>query len=346
MCEELSIVIPVYNSEGIFPELYSRLTKALEAVVHSFEIIAVVDGCRDKSFNVIQALSEKDARVKAIEFSRNFGHQVAITAGLSVASGELVAVMDDDLEDPPEVLAQFILKLREGYDVVYGIRMRRKRSLLYRFLYSAFYRTLGKLVELRIPGDAGDFCVMRRCIVDVLNTMPERNRYLRGLRAWVGFNQIGMEYDRGERFASKSGYNLIKYFSLAIDAIFSFSYKPLMYVSFIGFFLALVSFVYGAYVVIVGKNPVAPGWASLFVAILFLSGIQLLSLGIMGQYLARMYDEIKSRPQFIVKRTTGLKKEVTTKESEVRSQESACPPARLPEEPPCGQGDDSGRPGR
>ncbi|MFC1461397.1 glycosyltransferase family 2 protein [Verrucomicrobiota bacterium] len=309
MHEELSVVIPVYNSERIFPELYHRLTKALEGVVRSYEIIAVVDGCRDQSFDVIRALSEKDSRVKVIEFSRNFGHQVAITAGLSFASGELVAVMDDDLEDPPEVLVQLISKLREGYDVVYGIRRKRKRSALHRFLYSAFYRVLADLVDTHIPSDAGDFCVMCRRIVDVLNAMPERNRYLRGLRAWAGFNQTGVEYDRGERFASESGYSLKKYFLLAQDAIFSFSYKPLVYMSFVGLVLAMVSFVYGARVALSGKSPVAPGWASLFVAVLFLSGIQLLSIGIIGQYLARMYDEIKSRPQFVVKRTIGFETE-------------------------------------
>lgn len=306
MPPELSIVIPVYNSERIFPELYRRLTQALEGVVASFEIVAVVDGCQDQSYNVIQALHQKDGRVKAMEFSRNFGHQVAITAGLSVASGELVAVMDDDLEDPPELLASFIAKIREGYDVVYGIRRRRRRSWLYRLLYRAFYRLLGKLVDINIPNDAGDFCVMRRQIVEILNSMPERNRYLRGLRAWAGFNQIGVDYDRDERYASASGYSLRKYFALACDAIFSFSYKPLVYMSFVGGGLALISFIYGARIAISGKSPIAPGWASLFVAILFLSGIQLISIGIIGQYLIRIYDEIKNRPRFIAKRTLGL----------------------------------------
>jgi len=306
MREELSVIIPVYNSELILPELYRRLVKALEPAVASFEIVAVVDGCRDGSYRVIRELADKDPRVKAIELSRNFGHQAAITAGLAAASGELVAIIDDDLEDPPEVLAQFIGKIREGYDVVYGVRRGRKRSFFHRLGYSAFYRVLGRLVDIEIPSDAGDFCVMRRRVVEVLNSMPERNRYLRGLRAWAGFRQTGMEYNREGRYASESGYGLKKYFALAFDAIFSFSYKPVIYVSIAGFLLALASVLYGLRIIIIGKSPVAPGWASLFVAILFLSAVQLISIGIIGQYLARIYDEIKSRPQFVVNRTVGF----------------------------------------
>ncbi len=306
MSKELSVVIPVYNSESIFPELYRRLVKALEPAAASFEIVAVLDGCLDGSYKVIADLAGKDPRVRVIELSRNFGHQSAITAGLAAASGELVAIIDDDLEDPPEVLAELLKKIREGYDVVYGIRRRRQRSFLHRLGYSAFYRLFGKLVDIDIPIDAGDFCVMGRSVVDVLNSMPERNRYLRGLRAWVGFRQTGVEYDREGRYASASGYGFRQYFALAFDAIFSFSYKPVLYVSFAGFLLALTSMLYGIKVILSGKSPVAPGWASLFVAILFLAAVQLISIGIIGQYLARIYDEIKSRPQFVVKRTVGL----------------------------------------
>ncbi|MBU4199837.1 MAG: glycosyltransferase family 2 protein [Verrucomicrobia bacterium] len=310
MNEYLSIVIPVYNSERIFPELYRRLIKALENIVDSFEIIAVVDGCRDQSYNVIQALSAKDARIKAIEFSRNFGHQAAITAGLSMASGNMVAIMDDDLEDPPETLPLLVARVREGFDVVYGIRRKRKRALIHRFFFTAFYRILSGLVDVHMPGDAGDFCVMTRRVVNALNAMPENNRYLRGLRAWAGFDQTGIEYERGDRFASESGYNFGKYFKLALDAIFSFSYKPLEYVSKIGFVIALGSFIYGLYVIFIGRILVAPGWSSLFIAILFFSGVQLISIGIIGQYLARIYDEIKQRPKFIIKRTVGFEKEI------------------------------------
>lgn len=303
---ELSVVIPVYNSANIFPELHRRLTAVLEGAVSSHEIIGVVDGARDNSFDVIQGIAKADCRVKAMEFSRNFGHQAAVTAGLEAAAGSMVAVVDDDLEDPPEVLPAMISKIREGFDVVYGIRRKRKRSLLHRFLFKAFYRVLGALVDLKLPGDAGDFCVMSRRIVRALNAMPENNRYLRGLRAWAGFEQTGIEYERGTRLANKSGYSFAKYCKLAMDAIFSFSYKPLEYVSKIGALIAMLSFAFGLYLFCSGRTPVAPGWASLFVAILFFSGVQLISVGIIGQYLARIYDEIKQRPKYIVKRTAGF----------------------------------------
>ena len=303
---ELSVVIPIYNSANIFPELYQRLTAAVGQTVSSFEIIAVVDGCRDRSFDVIQGIAQRDGRVKAIEFSRNFGHQAAITAGLSLAAGDMVAIMDDDLEDPPEALPLLVARIRDGFDVVYGIRRKRKRSWLHRFFFTAFYRILSGLVDVQMPGDAGDFCVMTRRVVRALNTMPENNRYLRGLRAWAGFDQTGIEYERGQRLANESGYSFGKYFKLALDAIFSFSYKPLEYVSKIGLVIAASSFIYGLYVIFLGRILVAPGWSSLFIAILFFSGVQLISIGIIGQYLARIYDEIKQRPKFIIKRTAGF----------------------------------------
>jgi glycosyltransferase involved in cell wall biosynthesis len=309
---DLSIVIPVYNSADIFPELYRRLVASLERAVNSFEIIAVLDGCKDKSFEVISRYCLLDKRVKLIEFSRNFGHQAAISAGLFASTGEMVAVMDDDLEDPPEVLLQFIEKMREGFDVVYGIRKKRKRSVVYRYLYLLFYRFLGRIADLKMPYDAGDFCIMRGCVVKVLNDMPERNRYLRGLRAWSGFEQTGIEYDREERFSSISGYSFKKYVALALDAIFSFSYKPLKFVSVIGMMIALISFIVGVRLIflkLTGQISDVPGWASLAVSILFLTGIQLVSIGIIGEYIARIYDEVKQRPKYIVRRSIGLEGE-------------------------------------
>ena len=306
---ELSVVIPVYNSEKIFPELYRQLTDALPKAVQSFQIVAVVDGCRDRSFEVIQAHAVRDPRVKVLEFSRNFGHQAAVTAGLEHAAGALVAIMDDDLEDPPAVLAQMIAKLREGYDVVYGIRRARKRSIFHRLMYHLFYRILNRLVDVDMPSDAGDFCVMRRRVADVLNSMSESNRYLRGLRAWVGFNQVGVEYERGERYADESGYTFRKYMALATHAIFSFSYKPLSYVSRVGLFVALTSFAIGIYLIVnklTGRVADVPGWVSLLVSVLMLSGVQLISIGILGQYLMRVYDEVKKRPAYSVKRAVGF----------------------------------------
>jgi glycosyltransferase involved in cell wall biosynthesis len=309
---ELSVIIPVYNSAEIFPELHRRLIAVLEPAVKSFEIIAVVDGCRDRSAEVIGGIAAKDPRVKMIEFSRNFGHQAAITAGLEFVSGATAIIMDDDLEDPPEILPRFLAKLDEGYDVVYGIRKRRHRPLPYRVLYRLFYRLLGSMVDIHIPYDAGDFSAMRRPVVETMNAMPESNRYLRGMRAWCGFRQTGLEYDRGERLASESGYTLKKYLALALDAIFSFSYKPLKFVSLAGFLVAGVSFLYVVRLIIgrlTGEFNQVPGWASLQVSILVLSGIHLISIGIVGEYLARIYDEVKQRPKFVIKNAVGIQRE-------------------------------------
>ena len=309
---ELSIVIPVYNSAAIFPELYRRLTAALAPIAPAFEIVAVVDGCRDGSFDVIRDHAQRDSRVKVLEFSRNFGHQAAVTAGLEHAAGAIVGIMDDDLEDPPEVVPQLVARLREGHDVVYGIRRRRKRSVIHRMLYSAFYRVLAHMTDVQMPADAGDFCVMRRCVVDALNAMPENNRYLRGLRAWVGFRQVGVEYDRDARLAGESGYSFRKYFALASTAIMAFSYKPLVYVSRVGVLVAFTSFLAAVYLVfgkLSGRVPDVPGWVSLLVTVLLLSGVQLISIGILGQYLMRIYDEVKKRPMYVVNRAVGFGQE-------------------------------------
>lgn len=306
---DLSVVIPMYNSANIFPELHKRLIRSLETCVHSFEIIAVLDGCRDNSREVIGRLSNEDRRIKFIEFSRNFGHQAALTAGLSYASGGLVAIIDDDLEDPPELLPCFIEKIREGFDVVYGVRRKRRRSFILRLLYKAFYRMLGKLVDIKIPYDAGDFCVMTEKVVKVLVSMREHNRYLRGMRAWTGFNQTGIEYDRETRFADVSGYSFRKYIALAFNAIFSFSYKPLKYLTAFGLFISVVSFEEAFRIIflkITNRLPEVPGWAYLSVAMLFLFGILFIALGIMGEYIARIYDELKQRPQFVIKTRYGF----------------------------------------
>lgn len=309
---ELSVIIAVYNSANIFPELYKRLTTALQQYDSSLEIITVLDGCKDKSYEVINNLAARDKRIKIIEFSRNFGHQSALTAGLSHASGELIAIIDDDLEDPPELLPKFIEKINQGFDVVYGIRKKRNRSLILNLLYKGFYRVLGNLVDIKIPYDAGDFCVMSRQVVDVLVSMKEHNRYLRGMRAWVGFNQTGIEYNREKRFADTSGYNFKKYIELALNAIFSFSYKPLKYLTIMGFIVSLISFEEAFRIIflkLTGKVPDIPGWAYLTISMLFLFGIQLIAMGIIGEYIARIYDELKHRPQFVIKTKSGFDEE-------------------------------------
>jgi len=306
---ELSIVIPVYNSAEIFPHLHRRLVETLTDVVSSFEIIAVVDGCTDESADVVEDSCKKDPRVKLVELSRNFGEEAAVTAGLRLASGEMVIVMDDDLEDPPEVIPEFIAKAQEGYEVVYGITKKRRVSAFRRFTYYSFYRLLNRLTKIRMPFDAGSYCLMKRSVVEELNSMPETNRYIRGMRAWLGFNQVGVEYERDERFAGKSGYNLAKYLRFALDGILSFSYKPLQYVSMLGFIISLVSFILGVRLIVLkllGRVVDVPGWVSLMVAVLFIGGIQLVSIGVLGQYIARIYDEVKQRPKFVIKRLIGF----------------------------------------
>lgn len=306
---DLSVVIPVYNSADIFPELYRRLKTVLEKTLQSFEIIAVLDGCKDSSFSVISALAGADRRIKLIEFSRNFGHQAAITAGLQHAQGDLVAILDDDLEDPPEVLPELFNKINEGFDVVYGIRKKRKRSFLFRMMSNVFYRISARLFDIPVPYDAGDFCVMTKRVLKVLLSMPENNRYLRGMRAWAGFQQAGIEYERGERYTGSSGYTLKKYLSLAFDGIFSFSFRPLKYVMLSGIFISFLSFAYAAWIIflkITDRLPDVPGWTFLAVAVLFLSGVQLIGMGIIGEYIARIYDEVKHRPSYVVKRKVGF----------------------------------------
>ena len=309
---ELSVVIPVYNSAEIFPELHRRLVETLSDTVQSYEIIAVVDGCTDSSAEIIKMHTKENPNLKMVELSRNFGHQTAITAGLELSSGEMVVVMDDDLEDQPELLPKFLSKAQEGYDVVYGIRKKRKVSISRRLAFSFFYRLLNRLSAIDMPYDSGDFCLMKRPIVEALNAMPETNRYIRGLRTWLGLKQVGIEYERGRRPTGQSGYRLINYIKLAMDGILSFSYKPLTYVSVIGFVVASASFLAGMRLIILKftqESIDVPGWASIMVAVLFIGGVQLISVGILGQYIARIYDEVKQRPKFIIKRTIGLKKE-------------------------------------
>lgn len=306
---EISVVIPVYNSAQIFPVLQARLTRTLASFGKTYEIIAVVDGNADNSADVIAAACAQDEHLRLIELSRNFGEQAATTAGLRYAQGEFVITMDDDLEDPPEIIPAFVNKAGEGYDVVYGYIKKRHSSPIRKFFYYVFYRFLNLLIENPFPTDAGSFCLMRRQVVDAINAMPENNRYIRGMRAWAGFRQIGLEYEREQRYAGESGYNLRKYFSFATNAILSFSYKPLQYVTLLGFLFAVSAFIMGLRLIlrkILGFVEDVPGWTSLMVMITFLGGVQLISVGILGQYIARIYDEVKKRPPYLIKRTAGF----------------------------------------
>jgi len=306
---KISIVIPVYNSEHIQKELYTRLVKVLSECNNNYEIIFINDGSQDNSIENLKQLCLKDKNVKLIDFSRNFGHQSAITAGFEKASGDIIAVIDDDLQDPPEILPTFIDKLNEGYDVVYGIRKKRKENFLRRSFFYIFYRILGLLSRHDIPFDTGDFCVMNRKVLDNLNRFQETNKFIRGIRSWIGFRQTGIEYERDARYAGSSQYTLKKYFKFALDAILSFSYLPLRLSTLFGFLVAGVSFFYGLYIIIKkfqGLIEHVPGFTTLFVSTAFIGGVLLICLGIIGEYVARIYDEIKKRPQYIIKYEKGF----------------------------------------
>jgi polyisoprenyl-phosphate glycosyltransferase len=314
----ISIVIPAYNEEDGIAELYRRIVAAAPAWQDQFEVLIVDDGSRDRTLDICEQIGATDGRLKVVSLSRNFGHQAAVSAGLMHARGSIVIVMDADLQDPPEELRPFIEKIHAGWDVVYAIRTKRKEGLIKRICYRAYYRLLKRLAVLDIPLDAGDFCVMRGEVVDAINRLPERNRFVRGLRSWVGFRQTGIAYERQSRFAGEPKYNFRKLFKLAADGIVNFSYRPLQFIMSIGLVLAFfcmlgaifVVFQYSTNWTIAGFNPRNQrGWTSLIFAILFFSAVNLICLGILGEYIGRLFEEVKHRPVWIVKKRVNLPQE-------------------------------------
>lgn len=305
----LSVVVPVYNEELMIEALHSRLLQVLAPSIPSFEIVFVNDGSKDKSGTLLDAVCNSDARFKAIHFSRNFGHQAAVTAGLHAVTGQVVVVIDADLQDPPELILDMMAKWHDGYEVVYAQKLRRRGiGPLKRMSYWIFYRILGSLTEVDVPPDTGDFCLMDRRIVDLLNSMPERNRYVRGLRAWLGFRQTAIKFERPARFAGRTKYPFRRMVGLATDGILALSKAPLRLATYLGFFASSVSFLLALYFVlerIFGNGHLARGWASTIVIVLFLGGIQLISLGLIGEFIGRIYDEVKQRPLYVIDRATG-----------------------------------------
>jgi dolichol-phosphate mannosyltransferase len=305
---QLSIVIPIYNEEQILPELHRRLSATFSKLPYRPEFVFIDDGSRDSSLPILLSLHARDARVKIISLSRNFGHQLAISAGIAHASGDAVIIMDGDLQDPPEILPQFIEKWKEGYDVVYAIRKQRKENLLKRTAYVVFYRTLKAVSYLNIPLDSGDFCIMDRRVADVLRQLPERNRFVRGLRTWAGFRQTGLAYSRDRRYAGKPKYTLGKLMKLAYDGIFSFTTVPLRMAIYTGIAAAALSFAGGVVVLyqkITNQVPIA-GWSSTMVTLVFLGGLILLTLGIIGEYIGRIHEETKQRPLYVIQEKIGF----------------------------------------
>ena len=303
----LGVVIPCYNEQAVLPELVDELGKLADAVGMPVFFLLVDDGSSDRTPELLDELTKKDERFAALRFARNFGHQTAVSAGLAHVRGDLVAVIDADLQDPPSLISEMTVKWREGFDVVYGVRRNRKEGALLRFCYSAFYKLLKSIANVELPLDAGDFCVMDRRVVDRINRMPEHNRFVRGLRGWAGGRQIGLPYDRSARAAGEPKYGLIKLFNLALDGIVSFSWAPLRLAVWLGLVASLVSFLLLVWAVVAtlatGTTP--PGWASLAVIVLFLGGIQLIVLGIFGEYLGRIFEEVKNRPHYLVDKRSG-----------------------------------------
>lgn len=308
----LSVVIPIYNEEETIPELYNQLRPVLSGLERPCEIIFVDDGSRDGSLGLLQDLHRRDPSVKVLSFSRNFGHQVAVTAGIDHTSGEAVVVMDADLQDPPEVIPRLVARWEEGHDVVYAVRESREGERRFKLATAkVFYRLLNRLSNIDVPYDAGDFRLISRRAADSLSSLRERNRYIRGLTSWVGYTQTGVTYDRASRHAGETKYSLRRMLRLALDGMTSFSFVPLQFATFLGFFIAVVCIVYSLYVIYaaVFGDATVRGWASTMVAILFLGSIQLITIGIIGEYLGRVYDEVKQRPLYIVRESLGFEQQ-------------------------------------
>ena len=305
----LSVIVPIFNEEEVIPELHRRMTAVLDSIGEPWELICIDDGSSDRSLSLLTALHEQDARIKIIHFSRNFGHQLAITAGMDYAQGDAVVIIDADLQDPPELIEEMLGKWRAGYEVVYAVRVdRRGESRFKLWTASTFYRLLRRITDVDIPLNAGDFRLMDRQVVLTMRRLRENHRFMRGLSSWVGFCQIGIEYQRAERFAGDTKYPLNTMIHLTLDAITSFSYIPLRLSTYFGFFLSLLSLlgIVVAVVLRLSGNSSFYGQATTLVAVLLLGGIQLIFLGILGEYLARIYDDVKARPLYIVSRAYGF----------------------------------------
>jgi polyisoprenyl-phosphate glycosyltransferase len=305
----LSVVAPCFNEEGVLHELYRRISQVLDGSGESWELVLVNDGSRDRTPEIMRELHAQDQRVKVVDFARNFGHQIAVTAGMDYARGDAVVLIDADLQDPPELILEMLAKWREGYEVVYAIRAERKGETWFKeFTAKAFYRIIYKITDIDIPMDTGDFRLMDRKVVNALKTMHEKHRFMRGMSVWVGFRQTGVKYVRAERYAGETKYPLKKMLKFAMDGITSFSYFPLQLATYIGFVSALLA-VFGIIVTIILRlsgSHAFLGQATTLVSVLFLGGVQLICLGILGEYLGRIYDEVKGRPLYIVREALGF----------------------------------------
>jgi len=305
----ISIIVPCYNEEATLPLLYKKLNAIISSIGCPYEVICIDDGSADSTWNILCEFHAINPNWLSLKFTRNFGHQNAIASGLYFSRGECAIILDADLQDPPEIIIDFINKWQSGYDIVYAIRQKRKESLPMKFLYFIFYRLLNLLSEITIPNDSGDFCLVDRKVINFLNHSPERNIFLRGLRAWSGYKQIGIEYERNARIAGHSKYSFVKLFKLAGDGIISFSTIPLRLATFLGLFVSCVSFlslICLVFLKILGLDFSPKGWTSLVTIQSTFGGLVLLCLGIIGEYVGRIYKEILQRPHWIVFSTNGI----------------------------------------
>ena len=311
----ISVIVPAYNEELVVEATHKRLSSVLEGTESPYEIIFVNDGSKDGTLRKLKELSLTHPEVKVVNFSRNFGHQIAVTAGMDNARGDVVVLIDADLQDPPELIIQLLAKWREGYDVAYAQRVVRQGETLFKkWTAKIFYRILHRMTDIDIPVDTGDFRLMDRKVVDSLLSFRERHRFIRGLVSWVGFRQIGVPYEREERYAGESKYPLRKMIKFSLDGITSFSFKPLQFASKLGFFAAFIGLI-SIIVTLILKlftNLTVQGWTSLMIVCLFLGGIQLIVLGVLGEYVGRIYDEVRQRPLYIVDEKYNFESSNTT----------------------------------
>lgn len=302
--KKISAIIACYKDEKAIPFMYDRLIKIFNKIKVNYEIIFVNDGSPDNTENILKEIVKKDSHVIAINHSRNFSSQMAFTSGMEIAVGDAVVLLDGDLQDPPEIIEKFYNKWLEGYDVVYGIRTKREAPFLMQVAYKTFYRIFHKMSYISIPLDAGDFSLIDRKVVNALKTFPERDRFLRGLRAWVGFKQVGISYTRPERMFGKTTNNFLKNFNWATKGIFSFSYVPLQIVTFLSlgvFVLSLIGIIYQISAKLIFPESAPKGSTTIIVSVLFLGSIQLLGISILGEYIGKIFEEVKQRPKYVVK---------------------------------------------
>ena len=311
--KKISVVIPMYYEEEVVKECYSKMTEVLQKInEYDYELICVDDGSRDKTLRILEQLAVNDEKLKVISFTRNFGHQCAVAAGLKYASGDVVVIIDAYLQDPPELIPEMLKLWEQGNEVVYGKRKKREGESAFKlFTAKIFYKTLNALSDVDIPRDTGDFRLVDRKVIDVMNSMPEHNKFLRGLWGWIGFKQVPYEYERKERVAGKTKYPLKKMLKLASDGIIGFSTKPLKIVGLLGIisiFISIAILIYSLISYAYGLNNLTVGWTSIMVTITLFSGVQLFSIWIMSEYIGRIYDESKRRPEYIVEKLINIKK--------------------------------------